>query len=310
MPDKVAVIDIGSNTIKLLVASKEPHGTGITTLLRRTIEARLGKGISGDCPAFSREVIERGAEVVAQLVGEARALNPEAIQIVATSAARDAQNREELAAAIAEKTGLHLEILSGQREAELIGAAVQLDEGVRARDFYVFDLGGGSLECLRFRDRRLEQVVSLQLGAVRLAEKLLGDPAAPFTEADERRVTAEVQSVIEDSCFDFSLPHGSLAIGTGGTLTCGLEILAMERGRKMEEVPPFLSQENLRHLLRRIGPLPLSQRLQVEKLSPGRADVFPTALATFLALLDLAGLDGLHHSLLNLRYGLAAELLI
>jgi exopolyphosphatase / guanosine-5'-triphosphate,3'-diphosphate pyrophosphatase len=309
MQRTVAVVDIGSNTIKILVAARSADATGIDTLLARTIEARIGSGISAENPVFTPDVIERGSEAVAELVRDACKFQPERTEIVATSAARDARNREELIAAIHRKTGLTLQILTGEREAELIGAAVRLDPHLSPENYYVFDLGGGSLECLRFRDKNLEQVVSLPLGAVRLAEILLADPAAPFTANDEEAVAQEVKRVLTDSGFVFSLPSDGIAIGTGGTLTQCLAILAGEQGRKLEEMRPFLSRDDLRHLLDRIGPKPLTERLTVKNLSAGRADVFPTALATFLALLDLTAKTGLHHSLLNLRYGLAAELL-
>jgi exopolyphosphatase / guanosine-5'-triphosphate,3'-diphosphate pyrophosphatase len=309
MERRVAVIDIGSNTIKLLVAEREVNGSGIVMVSRRTIEARLGQGISASLPVFSPEVIERGTLAVAQLVEQARARDPEVIQIVATSAVRDAANREDFIAAVRRRTGLDLEVLSGEREAELIGGAIRLDPAITADSFYVFDLGGGSLECLRFRQRELEQVVSLPLGCVRVAEKEVVDASGAFTPGDEERVSAEVRRVMAESGFGFSLPKGALAVGTGGTLTSSLEILAGERGVQMEDVPRFLSKGDLRHLLERIGGVSLAQRLEIKGVSPGRADVFPTALATFLTLVDLTSTQGIHHSLLNLRYGLAAELL-
>ncbi len=310
MPSKVAVIDIGSNTIKLLVAERANASPLLNTLRRTTLETRIGQGMSAASLRFTLEVITRASKAIASLVEEARAFSPAEIRIVATSAARDATNGDELAGAVLAQTGLPLEILSGQREAELIGAAIQLDPNITARDFYVFDLGGGSLECLRFADRRLDQVVSLPLGCVRLSEKLLADPATVFTQADEQAVAAEIERILTGSGFGFSLPPGAaIAVGTGGTLTTALNILAARQNKKLEELPPYLSRADLRALLTLIGNRTLPDRLQVEGLSAGRADVFPTALATFLKLADLTGQDGFHHSLLNLRYGLAAEML-
>ncbi len=308
-PRTVAVIDIGSNTIKLLVASRDPHIRAISETFRHTLETRLGKGISAANPTFSLETIEQGANAVAELVSIAREYQPESVKIVATSAVRDAANREDLRHAIRAQTGLHLDIITGQREAELIGAAIQLDPAISADDFYVFDLGGGSLECLRFRRKKLEQTVSLPLGCVRLTEKLVPNPHAPLQADAARRIAAEVQRVLHESGFEFSLSETAIAVGTGGTLTVSLDILAAKQNKTLHEIPRFLSGENLRQLLEQIGSQPYPDRLKIEKLSPGRADVFPTALATFLALIDLTKTDGLHLSLLNLRYGLAAELL-
>lgn len=308
MSEKIAVIDIGSNTIKLLVAEEDPQGT-VATVDRKTLETRLGQGISSADPRFSPELINRATEAIVSLVAEARAFSPADIRIVATSAVRDALNRDELTAAVAEQTDLALEILSGRREAELIGTAIQLDPNISASDFYVFDLGGGSLECLAFAGRQLAQVVSLPLGCVRLAEKLIAEPNAIFTEEDEHAVATEIDAVFDESHFTFSLPPQAIAVGTGGTLTTALNILAGQRGHALEEGPLCLSRADLRALLNHIGSRVFSDRLQVKGLSAGRADVFPTALATFLKLAELTGQDGFHHSFFNLRYGLAAEML-
>lgn len=310
MQNPVAVIDIGSNTLKLLVARKrDERGHEIDTLYRRTAEVRIGQGMSAERLLFSPEVLARAAKAVAKLVEEARSLSPERIRVVATSAARDAKNSDELAAAIRQLTGLPLEILSGRREAELVGKAIQLDPNITAEEFYVFDLGGGSLECLSFQQRRLDQVVSLPLGCVRLAEKCLADPAEIFTPADERAVAVQVEEGLAASGFEFSLSAEAPAVGTGGTLTTALNIVAAEQNQALEQAGPWLSREDLRTLLALTGALPLQERLLIERLSAGRADVFPTALTIFLKLLELGGKTGIHHSFLNLRYGLAAEML-
>lgn len=307
MQRTTAIIDIGSNTIKLLVAARGSGADPIEKLLQHTIEARLGQGISAAKPVLSAASIERCTEAVAELIELAAPFQPESTKLVATSAARDAGNREELAKAIHARTGLDLEILSGEREAELIGAAIQLNPTLQADDFYLFDLGGGSLECLRFRNGKPEQTASLPLGAVRLSEKFLADSRAPFLADNRERIVNEVKRVLQESGFLFSLAEGSPAIGTGGTLISSLNILAAKQGKSLSEVEQFLSAEDLRQLLEKIGSVRYEERLKIERLSPGRADVFPTALATFLALIDLAGTDGLHLSLLNLRFGLAAE---
>lgn len=305
---RVAVIDIGSNTIKLLVAERAEGGR-VETLHRNTLETRIGQGIGAAKPSFTSAVIALASDAVARLVEEARSFEPVATRIVATSAARDASNGADLGTAVFAKTGFPLEILGGRREAELIGAAIRLDPRVTAPDFYVFDLGGGSLECLRFSNRRLEQVVSLPLGCVRLTEKLLTDPGLPFTAEDRKTVETEVEQILETAGFTFSLGTRALAIGTGGTLTTALNILAAREGRDLPEMPPYLSLDALRELLTSIGELPMEERLRIPRLSRGRADVFPTALSTFIRLAELCQQTGLHHSLMNLRYGLAAELL-
>src|SRR6185369_16463559 len=123
----------------------------------------------------------RGIEAIRALLGDATEFSREKIVLVATSAVRDAQNGADFRARVRAATGHEIRILSGDEEANLIGRGLTSDPALRdLRDFYVFDLGGGSLECLAFRDRRVEQAVSLQLGCVRLTEKFVADPAQPF----------------------------------------------------------------------------------------------------------------------------------
>ena len=310
MNPPIGVIDIGSNTIKLLVARLGKSGA-METVLRETRATRISRGISGDRLVFPPETLARAAADTAELAGIARQAGAGTIRIVATSAARDAENGPDLASAIEAAAGAPVEIISGHREAALIARAVRCDpalEGFPA--FYAFDLGGGSLECLSFRGRNLEQALSLPLGAVRLTEKLVKDSANPFTPEDRSAVEAETIRTFRESGFQFVLPAESAAVATGGTMTTALAILAAEEGMALEKMRPWLAKEALENLLTRIGSLPLPERLKTPGLPGERADVFPVALATFLTVAELVGKPGFHHSLQNLRHGLAAEMLL
>ncbi|RFC42935.1 MAG: exopolyphosphatase / guanosine-5'-triphosphate, partial [Verrucomicrobia bacterium] len=99
------------------------------------------------------------------------------------------------------------------------------------------------------------------------------------------------------------------AVGTGGTFTTVRTILAAQRGITLDATPPDLVVSTIRTQLREIGALPLAARQQVSGLPPARADVFPTALATLIAVADRGRFTSFRHSLFNLRYGLAAEAL-
>ena len=114
---------------------------------------------------------------------------------------------------------------------------------------------------------------------------------------------------MDRSGFAFDLPPGSTAVGTGGTVTTVRTILAAERGVALEATPPDVVVATLRTLLRELGALPLAARRQVPGLPPARADVFPTALATLIAIAERGRFTSFRHSFFNLRYGLAAEAL-
>jgi len=305
----VAVIDIGSNSIKVLIAARAVDGQ-VTALKYRTIDARISAGISHAAPRLSEEGMSRGLAAVESLLADTSAFAPAHTVLVATSAVRDAQNGAEFRERVRAATGHAIRILTGDEEASLIGRGLTCDPALAAlRDFYVFDLGGGSLECLAFRDRHIEQAVSLQLGCVRLTEKFVADVTAPFSAESGALIATHTRAVVAAAGFHFSLPPTAAAVGTGGTLTTVRTILAARAGLKLDQTDTRLALPTLRELLAWLGALPLEARKNIPGLPPARADVFPTALATVIALAEIGGFDAYWNSLYNLRWGLAAELL-
>ena len=167
----VAIIDIGSNSIKILVAVRQNDG-GIKSIGSKTIDARISAGISQTVPRLSEDGMVRGLAAIQELLALAAPFTPASTVLVATSAVRDAQNGDDFRARVLAATGHTIRILTGDEEANLIGRGLTSDPALATLgDFCVFDLGGGSLECLSFRERKIEQAVSLQLGCVRLTEK-------------------------------------------------------------------------------------------------------------------------------------------
>jgi exopolyphosphatase/guanosine-5'-triphosphate,3'-diphosphate pyrophosphatase len=309
MRPSVAVIDIGSNSIKILVARRTADGA-VEALKMRTIDARISAGISAANPRLSAEGMKRGLAAIRELLADAKPFSPEKAVLVATSAVRDAQNGEEFRASVHAATSHEIRILTGEEEANLIGRGLTSDPALLGlRDFYVFDLGGGSLECLAFRDRKIEQAVSLQLGCVRLTEKFVAIPTEPMTEAACTAILQHTRAALAPGGFTFSLPANATAVGTGGTVTTVRAILGARENKKVEETDPTVTVAQLRDLLASLGALPLSARQQVGGLPAARADVFPTALATLIAIADAGGFTAYRNSFYNLRYGLAAELL-
>ena len=309
MPASVAIVDIGSNSIKILVAARTPEG-GVTVLASRTLDVRISAGINQAAPRLSEEGMTRGLEAIRALLQDATPFAPALTVLVATSAVRDAANGPEFRERVRAATGQTVRILSGDEEANLIGRGLTCDPALAGlKDFYVFDLGGGSLECLAFRARQARQAVSLQLGCVRLTEKFVADPALPFAPEVAQRIVAYCDATFARSGFAFNLPPGSTAVGTGGTVTTVRAILAAQRGLTLGATPPDVVVSTLRTQLREIGALPLAARRQVPGLPPARADVFPAALATLVAVAERGRFTSFRHSLFNLRFGLAAETL-
>jgi exopolyphosphatase/guanosine-5'-triphosphate,3'-diphosphate pyrophosphatase len=304
----VAIVDIGSNSIKMLVATRDAAGQ-LQTLKSKTIDARISTGISKSEPRLTEEGMARGLAAIQELLTDTAAFTPAKTILVATSAVRDAGNGAEFRARVLAATGHGIRILSGDEEANLIGRGLTCDPALTdLRDFFVFDLGGGSLECLLFHDRKITQAQSLQLGCVRLAERFIKDVTAPLVVAETAALAVHVRDELKRSGFRFPLVAPA-AVFTGGSMATVRMLKGALHGAKFEDTPAIITVESLGHLLDDLAPLTLEQRKAVPGMPPARADVFPAALITMLTLADYAHLDHFHHSLHNLRWGLAAEAL-
>lgn len=304
---RVAVIDIGSNSIKLLVADCPAGGT-LREVGSMTLEVRISSGIGSEKPRLGAEGIERGISAIAQLAAEARSLGAESINAVATSAVRDASNGAAFRDRVKADTGLDLRILTGVEEANLIGRGLTTDPALEhLRDFYVFDLGGGSLECLFFRERAVDLAVSLPLGCVRMTERFVADPSSDLGATIPHEIGSHVKAELLGSGFPFPIRPGAAVVGTGGTLTTVRAMVAARRGVRLAQTDSLVSVPLLRGILAEVAGLNLSARERIAGLPPARADVFPAALVTLLALAETGGFDGFLHSLHNLRWGVAAE---
>ena len=308
MSPNVAVLDIGSNTIKILVAGVDESGA-LTARLSRTIDARISAGIAQAEPRLSAEGMAAGLAAIQQLLAEAAPFSPERVQLVATSAVRDAVNGAEFAERVARETGCELRILSGEEEAAGIGLGLTFDPAFAGlANFYVFDLGGGSLECLAFADRQVQQALSLPLGCVRLTEKFVAHPEDPVRPVTWKRIMGHVRTVMAESDFRFDVPDAT-AIATGGTASTARALCGLREGRPPDATSSLLTLRQLGEQLEHLAALPLAARRQVPGLPPERADVYPAALATLIAVAETGGLVSFRHSFYNLRFGLAAQML-
>lgn len=309
MPNTVAVIDVGSNSIKLLVARAGATPRCPETLFSETIETRISTGISRDLPRLTDEAIAAGTATIAELQRTAQTYQPSQTAIVATSAVRDAINGEDFVQSVLAATGLQIRILSGAEEATYIGKGLSCDPAIAGMTHFIqTDIGGGSLELIRFENGAIQQAISLQLGAVRLTERFVEDRDAPLTLEAETAIRAHVIEQLTASGFDFS-PAELPLIATGGAYTVSRAVLAAEAGSDIEHSSTHLERTTLDRLKQKLAPLPLHERLAIPHLPAARADILPTALITIDALLEHADRSNLTHSFYNLRYGIAANLL-
>jgi exopolyphosphatase/guanosine-5'-triphosphate,3'-diphosphate pyrophosphatase len=306
---RAGVIDVGSNSIKLLVAERDSEGR-VVEVASNTLETRISMGIGSGRPYLHPEGIEQGLAAIAELSAQAGRSGSDQVTVVATSAVRDATNGPEFVFELKRTTGLKLRILSGDEEASLIGRGLTTDPALLIlRNFHAYDLGGGSLECLSFANRKVRHSASLPLGCVRLTEMFVADPSAPLGSDAEKEIGRHVKEALLTSGVPLPVPSGFGVVGTGGTLTTVRAMVGANRGMPVKETNPVIGVTLLHEILGRISALDLEARKKVPGLPPARADVFPAALVTLLALAELGAIQSFHHSLHNLRWGVAAELL-
>ncbi|WP_022909516.1 Ppx/GppA phosphatase family protein [Aestuariimicrobium kwangyangense] len=210
---RVGAIDCGTNSIRLLVL--ESDGGEVAELARRTTMVRLGQGVDAtgefhaDALARTFAACEDYAAIISELGGVER------LRFVATSAARDAHNRELFFAGVEQRLGVRPEIASGDEEARLsyTGAAAGIPDAVDP--VLVIDIGGGSTELIRGSGGRIEAGQSLDMGAVRLRERFLRDDPPTSAQIDE--AGAYVNSLLDDCHVD--LRGIRTWVGVAGTVT-------------------------------------------------------------------------------------------
>ena len=294
--NKVAVIDVGSNTIKMLIAGKcDQQGIKVEDFFVE--ETRIGEGMTGDPPVIDAGAIERGARSIKILLDNAP--DVDALCVVATSAVRDASNKQEFVNAVKRACGQELRILSGEEEAGLISIGLQYDPSVAdLLSFTLLDLGGGSMECIQFIDRKVTCSQSLQLGSVRLASLLVENRDQPLGEHDRVSIESHVRKAWRQSEFDEGSSPSDTAVLTGGSAGLILELFGNQEW-------DFKTFQDYR---KQICAADLSTRIAQHSIPAARADIFPTALVSFETTLRYLGCNRIRLSRYNLRHGLAASL--
>ncbi len=309
-PTTAAIVDIGSNSIKLLVARRDPASGGLLPLFQRTEETRIGTGITDNPPRLRDDPMDRAVASVQTLLADAANHGADAIRIVATSAVRDAANRQVFIDRLREATGQTLSVLSGDEEAAGIGRGIACDPALASvREFYLVDLGGGSLEMLEFRGGAVKQLASLQLGCVRVTEHCVADAKRALTADEIECVRRHVRDGIGASGFRFDLPAPVTAVVTGGTATTFRAIEAAISGRPFNATSPIIPVAALNDLGLRLATLAIEDRCTIPGVPPARADVFPAALLTLVEVAGFARAIEFRHSFYNLRFGIAAQVL-
>lgn len=304
---RAAAIDIGSNSIRLLVA-EFPNGTDeqLVTVARAGEPCRLGRGL-GASGRIDPETAERAADLAATFAQRARSLGADRLLVAATAAMRNASNGSEVAGLIAARCGAYVRILTGEDEARLMYGAVigGLGRSAKNSSCVVFDLGGGSTEVVSGVGQRAGRWVSLPFGAVSLTERYLH--ANPPDPGEIGQLESGIRDLIMHECA-YMPERTPVLAGVGGTVT----VLAM-LDRKLRSYDPArlegwgIPAERLAGLTRRICATTQEERRLWPAMGEGRADIVVAGVLVVEALMERFPASMLVCSTQGLRFGLARE---
>jgi exopolyphosphatase / guanosine-5'-triphosphate,3'-diphosphate pyrophosphatase len=305
MNPRYATIDIGTNTVLLLVAERNKEGT-FAPIAERAVITRLGRGVD-ESRTLSARGMEDTLRVLVDFAEEARRLGASEIAASATSAARDATNGADFLLAAERRAGVRPEVISGDLEAQLTFKAVFHDfgRGDPRRPLVVIDIGGGSTEFVYGSLDGSAEIAfrqSFDVGSVRLTERYI--TTDPVADAERDRVVNHLRSVLHLP----TPPAKFQLVGVAGTVTT---LYAVEHriepydARRVHGGTLRLSQ--LRELLLRLCAMPLAKRRTLPGLDPKRADVICAGGLILQTAMELLHADECLVSDRGLRWGLLLE---
>jgi exopolyphosphatase/guanosine-5'-triphosphate,3'-diphosphate pyrophosphatase len=301
MPDgekRVAVVDVGTNSTRLLVA--DVAAGRVSPLERRSTVTRLGRGVdlSGH---LASEAIEDVCEAIAGYVGILEELGAEAVDVIATSAVRDADNGSAFVAELRERFALSPRVLDGEEEARLtyLGAT---SESLPSEPTLVVDIGGGSTELVVGSGSEISFHDSLQAGVVRHSERYIaGDPPAA-SELEE--LATDIRGLIEGSVGAGVEARAGIAVAGTPTSLAAVEM-------ELEPYDPSrvhghtLALPSIQRMLSQLASVPLAERVEIPGLHPDRAPTIVAGVVILVEVMRAFGLEEITVSEHDILYGTA-----
>jgi exopolyphosphatase/guanosine-5'-triphosphate,3'-diphosphate pyrophosphatase len=297
---RISVIDIGTNTILLLVVQAEGFRIG-KVLHDAQVIARVGKGVD-ERRMINQETFQRASAFLSSYRKTSEDLGSERIVAVGTSALRDASNRKDFCGFIRRATGISIEILSGDEEAEWTYRGA-IGEGEASTDsFTVLDIGGGSTEIISGTRAKIQRKASLNIGCVRIAERVL------HTHPPTNEMLSDAQSLIQNSLrtIDVRGTGESRVIGVAGTVTTlaamRLQLPLYDRARVEGYV---LQRQAVKEEFERLNSMTIDELRAIPQISPGREDILLGGVLILREFMEFADLEEITVSDRGLRYGIA-----
>jgi exopolyphosphatase/guanosine-5'-triphosphate,3'-diphosphate pyrophosphatase len=297
---RVAAVDLGTNSIRLLVAEE-----GMRELARDMVITRIGKGVDRT-GRIDPQALQRTVAVLRRYCRRARALHAERVRVGATSAVRDAANRKDLEEAVLRHAGSELEVITGEQEAGLsfLGAT----RGLQAEPpFLVLDIGGGSTEFV-VGSEKPEAAISTQMGSVRLTERLVSHD--PPTGTERRALREAIGPFLHEVRRAVPVAETRTLVAVAGTATTVQAIsMDLERYDPDEIHRSRLPRQAAEAVLERLAAMTTAERGALPVMAPGREDVIVAGATILVEVMRRLGFDQAVVSETDILDGLAIEML-
>lgn len=288
----VAIVDVGSNSVRLLVA-RALSQFAFEVVDEERFDARLGEG--QDMGELTPEGMQRGLRALTIMAEVARSHQPAAITAVGTEALRRASNAGEFVDRARELTGLNVRILSGHEEA--FCGYLGVVNSTALRDGYLLDIGGGSLELMRVSGRSLEHIQSGPFGAIYARERYLRSD--PPTQRELRTLRKAVRAH-----FAVEQPHPVL-FGTGGAVRNLARIVRIQRSYPLRRLHGLvIDRREMRRLAARLSRMSAEERRKFPGVGSNRADILHASAVVIDEVMELVGAETLTVAGQGLREGL------
>ncbi|MFJ1703333.1 exopolyphosphatase [Kitasatospora sp. NPDC088346] len=288
---RVAAIDCGTNSIRLLIADLDPETGEITDLDRRMVINRLGQGVDST-GRLAPEALERtfaACRTYAELI-TGHGVGPDRIRLTATSASRDAENAEEFTRGVREILGVEPEVISGEEEAHLsfLGATKELSGTDLATPYLVFDLGGGSTEFVLGAEE-VQAARSVDIGCVRMTERHFAGSELP-TLGQISRARTDIRAALDLAAETVQLDSAATLVGVAGTVTTVAGIVLELPAYDSERIHHSrLTLEQVREVAGRLLTATHAERAAIPVMHPGRVDVIAAGAMVLLEIMERTG---------------------
>lgn len=283
---RIASIDIGTNTFRLLV-SEADKGTALKKLYIGREITRLGEGLHGDEKLISPRAIERSLKALCGFSMKIKEYDVGTLRAVATSAVRESLNGLDFVKLVKEETGIPVDVISSDEEARLTVRGVLNSVKFDTPDCLIFDIGGGSTEYVYVKEGRIADISSTGLGVVRLTEQYLNHDID--TDSDLALLGAHVDELLNEGLCSFPRPDGKnlTVIGTAGTPTTLASIEMRLTPYNPSLVNNFvLAREAIERILSALVKIPKSERIKVPGIEKGREDLIISGTLIVLKTMD------------------------